>query len=69
LIGFSFANPVITNCYWDKDEGGSSSSRGGTGKTTDQMTQQATFVDWDFDEIWAIDEGQSYPYFKWAIRD
>jgi len=65
LIGFNFASPVITNCYWDKDEGGSSSSRGGTGKTTDQMTQQATFVDWDFDEIWAIDEEQSYPYFNW----
>ncbi len=68
LIGFNFKNPVIANCYWDKDEGASSSSRGGVGKTTDQMTQYATFVDWDFDEIWAIDEGQSYPYFKWAIR-
>ena len=29
LIGFNFKSPVITNCYWDKDEGASSSSRGG----------------------------------------
>ena len=65
LIGFNYAHPVITNCYWDRDEGASSSSYGGTGKTSDQMAQQATFVDWDFDEIWAIDEGQSYPYFNW----
>ena len=65
LIGFNWKNPVITNCYWDKDEGASSGSRGGTGETTDQMLQQATFVEWDFDEIWAIDEEHSYPYFNW----
>ena len=68
LIGFNFKSPVITNCYWDKDTGASSSSYGGTGKTTAQMTQQATFVDWDFDEIWAIDEEQSYPYFNWDLQ-
>ncbi len=67
LIGFNWKSPVITNCYWDKDKGASSSSYGGIGKTTDQMMQQATFVDWDFDEIWAINEGQSYPYLQWDI--
>ncbi len=67
LIGFNWKNPVITNCYWDKDEGASSSSRGGAGKTTAQMSQQATFVDWDFDKIWAIDKEQTYPYFKWDL--
>ncbi len=66
-IGFNYKNPVITNCYWDKDNGASSSSLGGAAKTTARMTQQATFVDWDFDEIWTIDEGQSYPYFNWDL--
>ena len=66
-IGFNYKNPVITNCYWDKDNGAPSSSLGGAAKTTDQMTQQATFVDWDFDEIWAIDEEQTYPYFNWDL--
>ncbi len=69
LIGFNWKRPVITNCYWDKDKGASSSSYGGAGKTTAQMIQQATFVDWDFDEFWAIDEGQTYPYFNWDLPD
>ncbi len=68
LIGYNFKNPVITNCYWDKDEGASSSSYGGTPKTTADMAQQATFIDWDFDEIWTIDEGHSYPFFNWDIQ-
>jgi hypothetical protein len=64
LIGFNFMNPVITNSYWDKDNGASSSRYGGTPKTTAEMLQQTTFVDWDFDIVWDIDEGQSYPYLK-----
>jgi hypothetical protein len=64
LIGYNWENPVITNSYWDKDKGASSSPYGGTPESTVEMMQQATFVNWDFDEIWDIDEGQSYPYFK-----
>jgi len=70
LIGFNWKNPVITNCYWNKEDGASSSSRGGVGKTTEEMIQQSTFAGWDFDEIWVIDEGESYPYFKYlAMRE
>jgi len=34
------------------------------GKTTAQMKQKATFVDWDFDEIWDINSkiNKGYPY-------
>jgi hypothetical protein len=64
LIGFNWANPVITNSYWDKDKGASSSPYGGTPKNTVEMMRQATFVNWDFDTVWEIDEGRSYPYFK-----
>ncbi|MBU0708378.1 hypothetical protein KJ596_01345 [Patescibacteria group bacterium] len=53
----------ITNSYWDIQTSGWSTSKGGEGRTTAQMMQQATFVDWDFNTIWAIDEGTSYPYF------
>ncbi len=66
LIGYNFRNPTILDSYWDKQASGCSSSYGGVGKTTAQMMQQGTFVDWDFDEIWEIDEGQSYPYFREA---
>ncbi len=51
--------------YWDVDSSRHSSTRGAaTGKTTDDMTKQNTFSNWDFDDIWAIDERISYPYLK-----
>ncbi|MHC4740235.1 MAG: PKD domain-containing protein, partial [Planctomycetota bacterium] len=64
LIGFSSPNSVITNCYWDMDKGASSSSYGGTPKTTAKMMQEATFVDWDFVDIWGIVENESYPFLR-----
>ncbi|NIP25719.1 MAG: hypothetical protein GWN67_15480 [Phycisphaerae bacterium] len=62
LIGFNWANPVITNSYWDKDKGASSSRYGGTPKSTAEMMQQATFVNWDFVDIWGILENGVYPF-------
>ncbi len=38
----------------------------GQPKSTEEMIQQNTFEpEWDFDTIWDIDEGSSYPYFQW----
>lgn len=34
-------------------------------KTTPIMMKQATFIGWDFDTIWGIDENETYPYFIW----
>ncbi|MHC4623569.1 MAG: ZmpA/ZmpB/ZmpC family metallo-endopeptidase-related protein, partial [Planctomycetota bacterium] len=62
LIGFNWQSPVITNSYWDRDKGAWSSSYGGTPKTTAQMMQQATFVNWDFVSIWGIVENETYPF-------
>ncbi|MDR1639995.1 MAG: hypothetical protein LBT59_09900 [Clostridiales bacterium] len=31
-------------------------------RTATELSTQATFVGWDFDEVWAIDEGSGYPY-------
>jgi len=62
LIGFNYRNPIIRNCYWDSTNGASSSSRGGSPRTTEQMMQQATFAEWDFFEIWEIAENETYPY-------
>jgi len=33
-----------------------------SGKTKANLTKQATFVGWDFDDVWAIFENESYPY-------
>ncbi len=62
LIGLS--HTTIHNSYWDIETSGqSSSSGGGEGKTTAEMKQQATFVGWDFTNVWAIIEDVSYPFF------
>jgi hypothetical protein len=62
LVGYN-AGSVI-NGYWDIQTSGLTTSAGGTGKTTAQMKAQATFVNWDFTNVWAIDEGKSYPYLR-----
>ncbi|MFW6428793.1 MAG: hypothetical protein ACOCY3_02765 [Desulfosalsimonas sp.] len=38
-----------------------------TGLSTEEMQIQQTFVDagWDFDDVWAIVEEETYPYLKW----
>jgi len=56
---------TIHNSYWDIETSGQSSSDGGEGKTTAEMKQQATFIGWDFTNIWDIIEGVTYPYLRW----
>ena len=34
------------------------------GKTDEEMKQQATFENWDFENVWDIDEGESMPYLR-----
>jgi len=63
LVGYS--DGTITDSYWDNETSGQSSSTFGTGKTTAEMKQQATFEGWDFTNIWAIEEGVTYPYLQW----
>jgi len=52
---------VYADCFWDTETSGQATSAGGTGKTTAQMKQEATFTNWDFTTIWAIVEDTSYP--------
>jgi hypothetical protein len=63
LIGYNFGNGVVTNSYWDKERSGQAVSGGGTPKTTAEMYQQATYVGWNFNSTWQIDEGVNYPHF------
>ena len=37
----------------------------GTSLTASQMKQQASFVGWDFNNIWTINENVSYPELAW----
>jgi PKD repeat protein len=64
LVGLNCGG-TINNSYWDIETSGQSTSDGGEGKTTTEMKQQATFVGWDFDNIWAIEEDVTYPFLQW----
>ena len=60
IAGFATA----TDSYWDIWASGRGNSTGGTGKTTTEMRQQATFANWDFSAVWGISEGRNYPYLR-----
>lgn len=57
--------------FWDVDATGQTESKGGEGLDGVAMRRQAVFAEagWDFDAIWAIDEGQSYPYLAFAAEE
>ncbi len=68
LIGFNLQADV-TNSYWDMETSGQTSSQGGTGRTTDEMTyphSNNTYTGWDFQNIWSEDINHSvnkgYPF-------
>lgn len=54
-----------TDSFWDKTTTGLDVDGRGdgdaTGKLTAEMKQQATFTNWDFDNIWWITEDSTYP--------
>ena len=64
LVGINACCEVISS-YWDINASGQTTSAGGEGRTTEQMHQQATFVGWDFVDVWTIREGSDYPKLKW----
>jgi len=76
LVGRN-GSSIITACFWDVETSGSTTSDGGTGKTTAEMQTAATFLDaaWDFvgesqngtENIWAICEGLDYPKLAWQF--
>jgi len=35
-------------------------------KTLAELTQESTFVNWDFNDTWSIEENVSTPYFQWS---
>lgn len=60
---------VTTDNYWDITTSQQTSTGGeegqyAWGKTTDQMKQQATFLNWNFEEVWDIEENTSYPFLR-----
>lgn len=60
LAGRNFIGvAVIASSYHDA----ATSGQGG-GKPTAVLKRQSTFADWDFDGIWTIEEGRTYPVLR-----
>ena len=62
LIGSGDPHSLIKNSYWDIDTTQQFTSAGGQGVPHEKMKLIATYESWDFDVIWDIDEGNSYPW-------
>lgn len=54
--GNRISYPIGTYCYYDAETTGDEG-----GLPTSEMFRQATYVNWDFINVWQIDEGRSYP--------
>lgn len=75
---FGYSGKVVFtgNSYWNKDISGVDKGIGSKNNnvetssgspielTIDQIKSQTSFQGWDFENIWAIDEGQSFPYLR-----
>jgi hypothetical protein len=53
-----------TSSYWDVNTSGQTLSVSGTGKTTAELEQQATFIGWDFTDVWQMPAGGGYPVLR-----
>jgi len=66
--GLLYSAPAtVTNSYWDTQSTGTSNTffSRGTGETTAQMYNQASYVGWDFVNTWSMDEGVAFPHLQW----
>lgn len=54
--GYSGSEDTVVDCFWDMDTSGLETSYGGTGKTTTEMKDIATFnrAGWSFNVIWGM---------------
>ncbi|MDZ4122192.1 MAG: chitobiase/beta-hexosaminidase C-terminal domain-containing protein, partial [Candidatus Cloacimonadaceae bacterium] len=65
LTGKQLYDAVAHFCYWDMESSGLVYSASGEGRSTAQMQQQNNYVGWNFNSLWAINQGSSYPFYQW----
>lgn len=66
LIGRGYLEEtMVVASYWNKTTSEIDGSPDDLGRDDIEMRKQETFTDWDFTDIWAIDEGISQPYLRW----
>jgi filamentous hemagglutinin family protein len=72
FVGSRDYNASVTSSFWDTTTSGQSTSAGGTGKTTAELKQIATFTGWDIADVsnttsnstWVIDENNATPWLR-----
>jgi len=71
FVGVNKPGAQIANCYFNKDLssleigiGDDQNEQQVTPLSFDEMRMQDQFEGWDFDTIWQINEGQSFPMFR-----
>ena len=61
---------VCTSSYYNTDITTQSISLSGvTGYTTALMKQQSTYVGWDFENVWYMDEESGYPKLRIFLKE
>ncbi|WP_309380447.1 hypothetical protein [Cerasicoccus frondis] len=70
VADISRATTGAQNCFWDIETTGQAtddSDAGVIGLSTAQMQMETNFLaaGWDFESVWEIDEGSSYPVLQW----
>jgi hypothetical protein len=65
LVGVNWVG-TVSNSFWDTKTSGQAISAGGTGKTTAEMQDIATFLEAEWD-IWAVAPGATNFAYTWNI--
>ena len=73
FAGFS-SNGNYDSCYWNGDnqtillnDTGEGDDENITENNSTAMKLETTYADWDFTDIWQVDEETSYPYLLWQV--
>ncbi|MCX8063671.1 MAG: hypothetical protein N3G21_00675, partial [Candidatus Hydrogenedentes bacterium] len=66
LVGENWG--TVERSYWDVETSRQTISAGGEGKTTAEMKRKATYVGWDFEGVWDIEERESYPWLRAFVK-
>ena len=67
LVGYNSYDATVSNSFWDTQTSGQPTSDGGTGKTTAQMKNIATFSAVGWNVIAVADPGTRNPSYIWNI--
>jgi hypothetical protein len=64
LVGYNNVYATVDHSYYDTETTGQSDTGKGILSTTAEMKDSVRFKKWDFNTVWGIDEGVSYPYLQ-----